>query len=93
MDWSAAVWIVPYLVGMGFITYLDSYEPGGAIGGIGPFSDFLVGGKGHLGFGWDFVVVAAFSLAIYFLAMRTRLSEAQVDHYVREVYPPPEGAH
>ncbi|WP_375493671.1 APC family permease [uncultured Jatrophihabitans sp.] len=97
MDWGAAIWIVPYLVGMGFITYLDSYvgqsDNGAAIGGIGPFKDVLVGGKGHLGFGWDFLVVAIFSLAIYYLAMRTRLPEAKVDHYVREVYPPPEGGH
>ena len=93
MDWGAVVWIVPYLIGMGLITYFDSYQGGGAIGGIGPFKTFLVNGKGQLGFGWDFLVVAAFSLAIYYLAMATRLPAAKVDHYVREVYPPPEGGH
>lgn len=35
------------------------------------------------------MVLTAFSLAIYFLAMSRRLPAAKVDQYVREVYPPP----
>ena len=89
LDWAAAVWVVPYLVGMGVISYLGSFGEGGIIGGIGPFKTVLVGGKGHLPFGWDFLVVGLFSLAIYYLAMARRLPAAQVDEYVRDVYPPP----
>ncbi len=89
LDWAAAVWVVPYLVGMGVISYLGSFGEGGIIGGIGPFKTVLVGGKGHLHFGWDFLVVGLFSLAIYYLAMARRLPAAQVDEYVRDVYPPP----
>ena len=89
LDSAAAAWVVPYLVGMGVISYLGSFGEGGIIGGIGPFKTVLVGGKGHLPFGWDFLVVGLFSLAIYYLAMARRLPAAQVDEYVRDVYPPP----
>lgn len=34
---------------------------------------------------------SVFSLIIYYVAMAKRLPSAQVDHYVREVYPPPVG--
>jgi hypothetical protein len=49
----------------------------------------LVGGKGDIGLYWDLLVVAAFSLVIYYVAISQRLRPEQVDHYVREVYPPP----
>jgi amino acid transporter len=89
IDWSAAVWVFPYLIGMGIISYLGGFGQGGIIGGVGPFKTVLVGGNGHLGLYWDLLVLAAFSLVIYFLAMANRLPPAKVDHYVREVYPPP----
>ena len=89
LDWSAAVWVVPYLIGMGIISYLGSFGEGGILGGVGPFKTVVVGGKGHLPFGWDFLVVAAFSLAVYYAAMACRLPAERVDVYVREVYPPP----
>ena len=36
-------------------------------------------------------VVIVYSLVIYYWALQTRLRPEQVDHYVREVYPPPAG--
>ncbi len=91
IDWGAAVWVVPYLVGMGVISYLGQFPvpSAGIIGGVGTFKTVLVGGTGTLSLGVDLIVVAVFSLAIYYLAIARRLPEAQVDHYVREVYPPP----
>ena len=89
IDTRSAPWILAYLIGMGVISYFGGFGEGGIIGSVGVFKNVLVGGKGHLGLYWDLLVLAGFSLIIYFWAMRCRLSEAEVDHYVREVYPPP----
>jgi amino acid transporter len=92
MDWGAAVWIIPYFIGMGIITYLGlgtSGEPGGIIGSIGVFKTVLVGGKDQLGVIGSLLVTIAFSLVIYYVAISRRLPESKVDEYVAEVYPPP----
>jgi amino acid transporter len=91
IDWGAAIWVFPYLIGMGILSYLGSFGQSGIIGGVGVFKTVLVGGNGHIGvyasIGW----VAAFSIIIYYLAIYNRLPSAQVDRYVAEVYPPPIG--
>jgi amino acid transporter len=89
IDWAAAAWVFPYLVGMGVISYLGGFGHGGIIGGIGIFKDVLVGGNGDLPLYWDLAVLAVFSLVIYYVAMARRLPTEKVDQYVREVYPPP----
>ena len=89
IDRAAIGWVLAYLIGMGVISYFGGFGEGGIIGGVGVFKTVLIGGKGHLGLYWDLLILAAFSLGIYFWAISTRLSEAEVDHYVREVYPPP----
>jgi amino acid transporter len=89
IDWDAAIWVFPYLIGMGIISYFGGFGTGGIIGGVGVFKTVLVGGHDHLKLYYDLVVLAAFSLAIYYLAMWKRLPAAKVDEYVREVYPPP----
>jgi amino acid transporter len=91
IDWEAAVWIVPYLVGMGIISYLGGFGKGGIFNGLYGFKHTLVGGHGHLGIYWDNLVILIFSTFIYLLAMQFRLSGDKVDEYVREVYPPPIG--
>jgi hypothetical protein len=45
-------------------------------------SDF--GGIGVIPFGWDILVVAAFSLAIYFYAMSVRLTPEEVRRHVAD---------
>jgi amino acid transporter len=94
VDWGAAVWIFPYLIGMGVISYFGTFGaptggPGGIIGGVGVFKTVLVGGKNELGLYGGLAVSAAWSLVIYYIAMSRRLPSAKVDEYVREVYPPP----
>jgi amino acid transporter len=89
IDWGAAVWVVPYLVGMGVISFLGGFGQGGILGGVGTFSTVLVGGNGHIALYWDLLVLTIFSLIIYYLAIAKRLPGDKVDHYVREVYPPP----
>ena len=94
IDWIAGVWIFPYLIGMGVISFFGQFGTGGIIGGVGPFKNFMVGGTGYIPgdvgipFWWDLAVVAVFSLVIYYTAMRFRLSEAQVDVYASHLYPP-----
>lgn len=47
-------WLIPYLLGMGVFSALSTFG----------------GGTGQLAFGWDFVVLAAFSAIIFWLAQR-----------------------
>jgi len=89
IDWGAAIWVFPYLIGMGIISFLGGFGQGGILGGVGTFKDVLVGGNGHIALYWDLLVLTVFSLVIYYLAIARRLSPEKVDHYVREVYPPP----
>jgi hypothetical protein len=42
---------------------------------------------------WDLLVVSAFALGIYFWALATRLPEAKVDEYVKDVFPPVDAGH
>lgn len=100
IDWGAVPWLLVYLIGMGVISFLGSFPgaPGvGILNGASLFGiDFntvLVGGKGHIGLYWDLLVVAIFSLVIYYWAMSMRLPEDKVDQYVRDVYPPTTVSH
>jgi amino acid transporter len=89
IDWAAAVWVFPYLAGMGLISYFGGFGQGSIIGGIGMFKNVLVGGNGDLPLYWDLAVLAAFSLLIYYIAIARRMPAEKVDQYIREVYPPP----
>jgi amino acid transporter len=96
IDWTAAIWILPYLVGMGVISFLGGFGHGPMFDGLYGFKHLWVGGNNHIGIGSvhigvDNLVVLVFSFAIYYLAVYLRLPAAKVDEYVREVYPPPLG--
>jgi amino acid transporter len=67
LDWRSSSWLWPYFVGMGILSYLSP-------------ADF--GGIGFLPFGIDIVVVAAFSVAIYYYAMYVRLTPEEVREHV-----------
>ena len=89
-DLGAVVWLVPYLVGMGVIEYLGNFGHEAMAEGLGPFSGVAVGAIGWLPPDIDLLVVVAFSLVIYALAVSRRLPEATVRRYVAELYPPGE---
>ena len=90
MDWDAAVWIIPYLLGMLVISYFGDFGAGGIVGGIGFFRHVLdQGGNDDLGLVGGLAAVAVWSLIIYFVAIARRLPPDKVDEYVAEVYPPP----
>ena len=74
LDWRSAVWLWPYLLGMGAISYLSSFDTGtpSSIPLLG-----LHGPRNELTFGWDVLAVALLSLAVYALAIRSRLPAAQ----------------
>ncbi len=69
LDWKSAVWLPAWLIGMGLISWQGQYSgaPSSDKHPLPPTNTF------HLGFWWDMLVVAAFSLAIYYWAMYTRL--------------------
>jgi amino acid transporter len=69
LDWRSASWLWPYFIGMALLSYL------------GP-TDFA--GIGVIPFGWDILVVAIFSLAIYYYAISVRLTPDEVRRHVAD---------
>ena len=69
LDWKSAVWLPAWLIGMGLISWQGQYSgaPSSDKHPLPPTNTF------HIGFWWDILVVAAFSVAIYYWAMYTRL--------------------
>ena len=63
LDWKSAQWLPFYLVGMGVISWQGQY---------GPDNTF------RIPFGWDFVVVAVFTLAIYYWAVAVSLPREEM---------------
>jgi amino acid transporter len=63
LDWRSAAWLWPWLVGLGVLSYLSSFQ----------------GGANALPFGVDMLVTAGFSLVVYFFALSRRLSPGQVE--------------
>ena len=70
IDGKAAIWLWPYLGGLTLISYLGQFQ----------------GGRGNIPFYWDMVVVAVWSLVVYYTAIRLRLPESKVDEYAKGVY-------
>jgi amino acid transporter len=77
LDWKAASWLLPYLVGMGLIVYLSDFGP--------------KGDNALIPFGWDALVVAAWSSVIYAWAMAVALPKEDIEEMIGEVVAPEEG--
>ncbi len=69
IDWASARWLFPYLVGLSVVSYLGDYGKGGILGGVGPFHDVLVGGRGAIPLWWDLICLTVLGLAIFLAAM------------------------
>jgi amino acid transporter len=95
IDWGAAIWIFPWMIGMGILSYLGNFPiaPVGILNGVGVFKNVLVGAHAHIPFWYDMGIVAVFSVAIYLVAMWKALPREQVDENMREVFPPPVAGH
>jgi amino acid transporter len=69
LDWKSAVWVPAWLIGLGIISWQGQYS-GGAV--APPVN------TSHIGFWWDMLIVAAFSVVIYYWAMRTKLPREEM---------------
>ncbi|WP_436395969.1 APC family permease [Acidithiobacillus ferriphilus] len=77
LGWRYAWWVLPYFAGLWICSYL------------GPQN---LGGRGLLPFFWDMAVLAAFSLVILFVALRTTVADQVMRDYVESLNAVPEAA-
>ena len=67
--WRAASWLPVYLIGMGIISWLGQYSGGAALAPVN---------TNTIPLWWDLVVIAVFSLVIYYWAMYTKLPREEM---------------
>jgi amino acid transporter len=72
LDWKSAQWLPVYLIGMGIISWLGQFSGTSEKHPVPPTN------SGLIPFWWDMLVVALFSLAIFYWAMATRLSRKEM---------------
>jgi amino acid transporter len=80
LDWRPGAWVWPYVIGLGVISYLGSFGPSDSL----PFTN-IAGGNGNLAFGWDMLVMAIFSLVIYYLAMYLKMPSHRAIEYIGDL--------
>jgi len=80
IDWRAASWIVPWLVGVGIISWQGQYD------GSPPtvFGITLTSTK-NIPSWWDLLIVAAFSMVIFFWAVAVGMPRDKVQAAVNDV--------
>jgi amino acid transporter len=62
MNWRAAIWMWPYLVGLNVVSFFGTFG----------------GGRGKITMGWDFLLLGLLSVLSLFLAVRFRASSEHV---------------
>jgi amino acid transporter len=67
LDWKAAAWMWPWLIGLAVISFLGSFD----------------GGSGDLPFGADIAVTGVLSLVVFYFALSCRLSNADTAERLR----------
>ncbi len=76
LDWKSAIWLPVWLIGLGVISWQGQYGPDNT---------------GRIPFWWDMLIVALFSLVIYYWAMATKLPKEEMLNLVeRQAAPGPE---
>jgi len=75
IDWKRSAWIGAYLLGMGIISWQGDYGPQNT---------------GRLQYPYDILVVALFSLAIYFWAIYSSLTTEEMEERIAEQSAPAE---
>jgi amino acid transporter len=73
LDWKSAIWLPVWVVGLGIISWQGQYS-GGAV--AAPVN------TNNIPFWWDMVIVAAFSLVIFYWAMATKLPREEMMNLV-----------
>jgi amino acid transporter len=72
LDWKSAQWLPVYLIGLGIISWQGQFAGNSQTHPLPPTNTM------HIPFWWDMVVVAAFSLVIYFWAQAVRLPRREM---------------
>jgi amino acid transporter len=62
MNWRASIWLWPYLICLSLVSYYGNFG----------------GGTNTISFGWDFLIVAAFSLVSLYLSVKYRARDTHV---------------
>ena len=69
LNWKAAIWVWPYFFGITLISYLGNFG----------------GGHNLLHFGWDFLTIALFCIAILWLSYRCKLPASETQAYLDQL--------
>jgi amino acid transporter len=88
IDWKAAQWIVPWLAGLGIISWQGQYTSAFTkVFGITLNPTLNIGGKhpSHISEWYDLIIIAVFSLAIYYWAVHVAMSTDKVQAAVADV--------
>jgi len=88
MDWKAAQWILPWLAGLGIISWQGQYNSvPDKVFGLTMQATLNIGGKhpSHVSEWYDLILIAAFSLVIYYWAVRVAMSADKIQAAVEEV--------
>jgi amino acid transporter len=72
LDWRSAQWLPVYLIGMGIISWQGQFSGQSSKTPLAPTN------TGNLPFWWDMLVVAGFSLAIFYWAQAAKLKRADM---------------
>jgi len=80
LDWRSGAWVWPFVIGLGVISYFGSFGPSDAIPLLG-----IKGATNQLPFGWDILVMALFSIVIYYVAISLRLPAYRVHDYIGDL--------
>jgi amino acid transporter len=63
LDWKSAQWLLPWLLGLGIISWQGGYGPGNA---------------NNIPFWWDMLIVIVFSVLIFYWAMATKVPREEM---------------
>jgi amino acid transporter len=78
LDWRSATWLPAWLIGMGIISWQGQYSGANEAHPLPPTNTM------QIGFGYDILIVAAFSLIIYYWAMFARLPRFEMLELVND---------
>jgi amino acid transporter len=78
IDWRAASWIIPWLIGVALISWQGQYNASHVFG-------LALDSTGNLPQWWDLLVIAVFSLAIFYWAVYVTMSKEKVQAAVEDV--------
>jgi amino acid transporter len=88
IDWKAAQWIIPWLAGLGIISWQGQYtSTPNKVFGLTLNPTYHIGGvhPSHVSEWYDLIIIAVFSLIIYYWAVHVAMSNEKVQAAVAEV--------